>query len=161
MSHQEIMVDAMIEIPKGTQNKYEYDQVRGMFRLDRVLCSAGALSGGLWLRAGDPGRGRRSAGHPGLDLDRHLPRLPGAGQDHRRADHGRRQGRGHQAASVAAADPRYNRVLELRHLSPHSIREMECTLTSCVFGAKAPPRQSRRKLHVRPPLSKCRMRRRC
>ncbi len=33
-------VDAMIEIPKGSRNKYEWDPKRGAFRLDRVLYSS-------------------------------------------------------------------------------------------------------------------------
>jgi inorganic pyrophosphatase len=33
-------VEAVIEIPKGSRNKYEYDHRRGVFRLDRVLYSS-------------------------------------------------------------------------------------------------------------------------
>ncbi len=33
-------VEATIEIPRGSRNKYEYDHERGIFRLDRVLYSA-------------------------------------------------------------------------------------------------------------------------
>jgi inorganic pyrophosphatase len=33
-------VDAMIEIPRGSRNKYEWDPKRGAFRLDRVLYSS-------------------------------------------------------------------------------------------------------------------------
>jgi inorganic pyrophosphatase len=32
-------VEAVIEIPRGSRNKYEYDHRRGIFRLDRVLYS--------------------------------------------------------------------------------------------------------------------------
>jgi len=32
-----LVVEAFIEIPKGSQNKYEYDKERGVFLLDRVL----------------------------------------------------------------------------------------------------------------------------
>lgn len=35
----ELVVDAFIEIPTGSQNKYEYDKENGVFRLDRVLFS--------------------------------------------------------------------------------------------------------------------------
>ena len=34
-----LVVDAFIEIPTGSQNKYEYDKELGVFRLDRVLYS--------------------------------------------------------------------------------------------------------------------------
>ena len=33
-------VEAIIEIPRGSRNKYEYDHERGIFRLDRVLYSS-------------------------------------------------------------------------------------------------------------------------
>lgn len=33
------VVEAFIEIPTGSQNKYEYDEERGIFKLDRVLFS--------------------------------------------------------------------------------------------------------------------------
>ncbi len=34
------LVLAFIEIPRGSRNKYEYDEERGVFRLDRVLYSS-------------------------------------------------------------------------------------------------------------------------
>ncbi len=37
---QEGWVEAMIEIPRGSRNKYEYDHERGVIRLDRVLYSS-------------------------------------------------------------------------------------------------------------------------
>jgi inorganic pyrophosphatase len=33
-------MEAVIEIPRGSRNKYEYDHERGVFRLDRVLYSS-------------------------------------------------------------------------------------------------------------------------
>jgi inorganic pyrophosphatase len=33
-------VTAVVEIPRGSRNKYELDKVSGQFRLDRVLFSA-------------------------------------------------------------------------------------------------------------------------
>ena len=33
------VVEALIEIPTGSQNKYEYDKEKGVFKLDRVLFS--------------------------------------------------------------------------------------------------------------------------
>ncbi len=38
-------VDAVIEIPKGSRNKYEWDAKRGAFRLDRVLYSSAHYPG--------------------------------------------------------------------------------------------------------------------
>ncbi len=34
-----MIVEAFIEIPRGSQNKYEYDSARRVFRLDRVFHS--------------------------------------------------------------------------------------------------------------------------
>jgi inorganic pyrophosphatase len=39
-SREQGWVEAMIEIPRGSRNKYEYDHERGIFRLDRVLYSS-------------------------------------------------------------------------------------------------------------------------
>ena len=33
-------IEVVVEIPKGSRNKYEYDDERGVFRLDRVLYSS-------------------------------------------------------------------------------------------------------------------------
>ena len=33
-------VDIVVEIPRGSRNKYEYDEETGVFRLDRILSSA-------------------------------------------------------------------------------------------------------------------------
>lgn len=35
-----VTVDIMVEIPKGSRNKYEFDPVKGMIRFDRMLFSA-------------------------------------------------------------------------------------------------------------------------
>jgi inorganic pyrophosphatase len=34
------VVEVVVEIPRGSRNKYEYDEAAGVFRLDRVLSSA-------------------------------------------------------------------------------------------------------------------------
>ena len=34
------MVEIVVEIPRGSRNKYEFDEVAGVYRLDRVLSSA-------------------------------------------------------------------------------------------------------------------------
>lgn len=36
---QDIIIDVMIEIPKGSRNKYEYDPEKGVIRFDRMLFS--------------------------------------------------------------------------------------------------------------------------
>lgn len=34
------IIEVVVEIPRGSRNKYEFDEVAGVFRLDRVLSSA-------------------------------------------------------------------------------------------------------------------------
>jgi inorganic pyrophosphatase len=34
------VVEIVVEIPRGSRNKYEFDEAAGVFRLDRVLSSA-------------------------------------------------------------------------------------------------------------------------
>ncbi|MGH9174328.1 MAG: inorganic diphosphatase, partial [Vicinamibacterales bacterium] len=40
MSYENQIVEAFIEIPQGSRNKYEFDEERGVFVLDRVLYSS-------------------------------------------------------------------------------------------------------------------------
>ncbi len=120
-----LLVDAIIEIPKGTQNKYEYDMERGCFRLDRVLYSPmhfpadyGFIPGTLG-EDGDPLDILVLVSTPTFAGCLVPSRVIGAltMEDEQVTDT--------KLLSVAAVDPRYDRVLELRHLSPHSIRELE------------------------------------
>jgi inorganic pyrophosphatase len=39
-NQQELILDVMVEIPKGSRNKYEYDVERKVLRFDRMLFSA-------------------------------------------------------------------------------------------------------------------------
>jgi len=39
-THEELIVDVLVEINKGSRNKYEYDKEHGMIRFDRMLFSA-------------------------------------------------------------------------------------------------------------------------
>ena len=39
-THEEMIVDVLVEINKGSRNKYEYDKEHGMIRFDRMLFSA-------------------------------------------------------------------------------------------------------------------------
>ena len=38
--HEDDTIDVLIEIPRGSRNKYEYDRATGQIRLDRVLYSS-------------------------------------------------------------------------------------------------------------------------
>ena len=119
------LVEAFIEIPQGNVNKYEYDADSGRFRLDRVLYSPvhypadyGFIPGTI-AADGDP-----------LDILVMIsaPTFPGClvparivGCLSMTDDKGEDQ----KILSVAAVDPRYDKVKQLEHLSPHTLREIE------------------------------------
>lgn len=121
----DLAVEAIIEIPKGTRNKYEYDRDAGVFRLARVLYSPLHYPADYgFVRGTSAADGNplailvmiSTATFPGCLVP---ARIIGAltMEDDRGTDT--------ILLAVAAVDPRFDRVQELRHLSPQSIREME------------------------------------
>lgn len=118
-------VDVLIEIPKGSRAKYEYDAATGRIRLDRVLYSSvvypadygfieGTLSGD-----GDP-----------LDalVVVEVPTFPGCVVPARpigtllTRD---RKGLDEKVIAVPVGDPRFDDIRELRHLAKHWLLEIE------------------------------------
>ena len=59
---------AVIEIEKGSKNKYEMDKETGALRLDRILYTSTALSRQLRLHPPHLGGRRRPAGRSGALL---------------------------------------------------------------------------------------------
>lgn len=119
------LVEAFIEIPKSSVNKYEFDETTKQFRLDRVLYSPvhypadyGFIPGTL-ADDGDP-----------LDILVMIssPTFPGCLVPARviggllMADD---KGEDQKILSVAAVDPRYDGVNNLHDLSSHILREIE------------------------------------
>ena len=51
-----LTIEVVVEIPRGSRNKYEYDEAAGVFRLDRVLSSRRVLQLRLRLHRGHAGR---------------------------------------------------------------------------------------------------------
>jgi len=120
-----LVVDAFIEIPTGSQNKYEYDKERGVFMLDRVLFSPmhypteyGYLDGTLALD-GDP-----------LDILvlTTFPTFPGCVIESRvigvlvMSDD---KGQDEKLLAVPKSDPRWKEVNSLEDLPPHTLKEIE------------------------------------
>lgn len=119
------VVDAFIEIPKGYQNKYEYDEEHGVFRLDRVLYTSmhyptdyGYIPGTL-SEDGDP-----------LDILVLVtfPTFPGCvvptrvvGMLNMEDD----KGIDTKLLGVCAVDPRFDNVQELEDVQGHYLREIE------------------------------------
>nr|WP_211227701.1 inorganic diphosphatase [Shimazuella kribbensis] len=120
----ELIVDAFVEIPTGSQNKYEYDKENGVFRLDRVLFSPmhypteyGYLEGTL-AKDGDP-----------LDILvlTSFPTFPGCVISSRvigvlvMSDD---KGQDEKLLSVPTDDPRFANVKSLDDVAPHILEEI-------------------------------------
>ncbi len=118
------VVDAFIEIPAGSQNKYEYDKEAGVFRLDRVLYSPmhypteyGYLENTLALD-GDP-----------LDILvlTTFPTFPGCVITSRvigvliMSDD---KGQDEKLLGVPVDDPRWDGVNSLDDIPPHKLKEI-------------------------------------
>lgn len=117
-------VDAFIEIPAGSQNKYEFDKEKGVFRLDRVLFSPmhypaeyGYIDGTLALD-GDP-----------LDIlvITSFPTFPGVVIESRvigvlvMTDD---KGRDEKLLAVPTRDPRFKDVKSLQDIPEHKLKEI-------------------------------------
>ncbi len=119
------LVEAVIEIPRGSRNKYEIDKRTGVIRLDRVLYSSvhypadyGFIPYTL-AQDGDP-----------LDILVLVeePTFPGCHVVARPIGVLRmrdEKGPDDKIIAVPAADPRFAHVTELEHVSEHWQREIE------------------------------------
>jgi inorganic pyrophosphatase len=121
----ELIIDVLIEIPSGSQNKYEYDKENGIFRLDRVLYSPmhypteyGYIENTL-AEDGDP-----------LDalVLTTFPTFPGCVIRSRvigvllMSDD---KGQDEKILAVPVDDPRFNQVKNLNDVAPHLLKEIE------------------------------------
>lgn len=119
------VINAVVEIPKGSTNKYEYDPRLGVFRLDRVVHSAvyypadyGFIPSTL-AEDGDP-----------LDLLIFLsgPTFPGCLLEARpvgKLDMVDDKGIDEKILAVAVHDPRYHRIDDVQNVEPHVLKEIE------------------------------------
>jgi inorganic pyrophosphatase len=119
------VVEVVVEIPRGSRNKYEWDEAAGVFRLDRVLASAvhynfdyGFISD---TRAGD-------GDHTDALLLIDEPTFPGCrvwarpiGGLEMRDD----KGPDFKVLCVAVADPHQSHVERLDQVRPHRLVEIE------------------------------------
>lgn len=119
------VVNMVVEIPRGTSNKVEYDTALGAFRLDRVLYSPVHYPG-------DYGFIPRTLADDGDPVDIialvTVPTFPGcvmavrplgmlAMQDEK--------GRDEKIVAVPESDPRFDDLASVDDLSPHRRRELE------------------------------------
>jgi len=119
------VVDAFIEIPKGSRNKYEFDESIGRFRLDRVLYSSvhyptdyGYIEHTL-APDGD---------HRDILVVVHEPTFPGCIVESRPVgglDMADEKGSDFKVLAVPTGDPRFDHIHTLRDLAPHTLLEIE------------------------------------
>lgn len=118
------VVSVVIEIPKGSRNKYEYDHARGAFRLDRMLFSAVHYPS-------DYGFIEDTLAEDGDALDALVllwePTFPGCliearpigvffMQDEKGPDH--------KILCVPVADPHWSALTDLHDAPPHLLKEI-------------------------------------
>jgi inorganic pyrophosphatase len=119
------LVNAVVEIPKGSTNKYEYDPQLGVFRLDRVLHSA------VYYPA-DYGFIPSTLADDGDPVDVLIfiswPTFPGCLLEVRpigKLDMVDEKGIDEKILAVAKHDPRYHRIDDIHSVEPHVLKEIE------------------------------------
>jgi inorganic pyrophosphatase len=120
-----VMVMAFIEIPRGSRNKYEYDERSGRFVLDRVLYSSVHYPT-------DYGFVVETLGEDGDPLDVLVlvqePTFPGCIIPARilgGLDMQDEKGPDFKVLAVPVGDPRYDHVRSLADVGEHWLREIE------------------------------------
>jgi len=118
------VVEALIEIPLGSKNKYELDKKTGRIKLDRVLYAA-------MIYPAEYGIIENTLAPDGDPLDILVicsdPTFPGCVVPARvlgylsMIDNGKLD---YKLISVVDCDPRYDDVTELEHLSPFVLKEI-------------------------------------
>jgi len=125
MPDEPLTVEAVIEIPRGSRNKYEFDPATGAIRLDRVLFSSVHYPGDYGFIPGTRG----ADGDPlGILILVEEPTYPGCRgrvrpigvllmHDEKGADE--------KILGVPIADPRFEEVTDLADLPKHWLAEIE------------------------------------
>jgi inorganic pyrophosphatase len=119
------VVEVVVEIPRGSRNKYEFDQASGVFRLDRVLSSAVFYNfdyGYIEETRADDGDHTDAL----LLIDEptftgcHVRARPVGGLEMRDE-----KGNDFKVLCVAVADPHQQHVEQLDDVRPHRLVEIE------------------------------------
>ncbi len=117
-------VDVVVESPRGSRNKYEFDEERGVMRLDRRILGAVAIPA-------DYGYVPGTVGEDGEPLDALVlldePTYPGIWVAARVVGVswiGTRTGREAKLLCVPLGDPAYDDVQDLDDLPRHVVREI-------------------------------------
>ena len=119
------IVQAVIEVPMDSANKYEYDPESGVFRLDRVLYSP-------MHYPGDYGFVPSTLADDGDPVDvlvlMNRPTFPGAVLQVRPLgflEMSDEKGRDQKVLAVPADDPRFDANRHIHTISPHRLNEIE------------------------------------
>ena len=119
------VIEVLVEIPRGSRNKYEFDKTRGVFVLDRVLYSSVHYPT-------DYGYIVDTLGEDGDALDALVvvqePTFPGchiAARPIGVLEMRDEKGADHKILAVPTGDPRFQTVVNLTTLDPHWLREIE------------------------------------
>ena len=119
------VVEVVVEIPRGSRNKYEYDKKRGVFVLDRVLYSSvhyptdyGYIPGTLG-EDGDPLDALVIVNEPTFPGCHILTRPIGM------LDMADEHGRDHKILAVPVSDPRFQSITSLSSIDPHWLAEID------------------------------------
>ncbi len=123
-------IDVFVEIPRGSRNKYEYDEALGLVRLDRVLYSSVHYPTDYGFI---PGTLAPDGDHLDALIVVEEPTFPGCvvearpigvlGMEDER-------GRDDKILAVPVGDPRFSEVRDLKDLAPHWLREIETFFAS-------------------------------
>ena len=118
-------VDAVIEIPRGSRNKYEMDEATGEIRLDRVLYSSVHYPTDYGFI---PGTRADDGDHLDVLVLVEEPTFPGCRMEARPVGVLKmrdEKGEDFKIIAVPVADPRFDGVTELSQIHPHWLREIE------------------------------------
>ncbi|MBT9253050.1 MAG: inorganic diphosphatase [Brockia lithotrophica] len=120
----ERIVEVVIEIPRGSANKYEFDKERGRFVLDRVLYSP-------MFYPAEYGYIEETLAEDGDPLDALVlttyPTFPGVVIESRVVGFLRmadEKGEDEKLLAVATGDPRMSHIRDLSDVPPHILREI-------------------------------------
>jgi inorganic pyrophosphatase len=116
---------AFIEIPRGSRNKYEFDEETGMFRLDRVLYSSVHYPADYGFI---PDTLAEDGDHLDILVLTQEPTFPGCTIEARPLgglDMADEKGNDFKVLAVPVGDPRYDHVQTLEALGEHWLREIE------------------------------------
>ena len=119
-----MIVDALVEIPKGSRNKFELDPSSGRLRLDRVLYSPLHYPADYGFI---PGTLAEDGDHLDVLIVTYDPTFPGCLVPVRPVgvlDMRDEKGRDEKILAVPDGDPRFREIADLPHLAPHFLAEI-------------------------------------